>query len=55
MFPVFDIDHTVMGTLGIEIFEYTPERVVARMPVTPKVHQPFGLLHGAFPWSLPKQ
>ncbi|HPF20505.1 MAG TPA: hotdog fold thioesterase [Syntrophomonas sp.] len=42
----FDIDHTVMGTLGIEIFEYTPERVVARMPVTPKVHQPFGLLHG---------
>ena len=24
----------------------TKERVVARMPVAPKVHQPFGLLHG---------
>ncbi|HNX92824.1 MAG TPA: hotdog fold thioesterase [Syntrophomonas sp.] len=42
----FDINNTVMGTLGIEIVEYTPERVVAQMPVTPKVHQPFGLLHG---------
>lgn len=35
-----------MNTLGIEIVEYTPERVVAIMPVTPKTHQPFGLLHG---------
>lgn len=42
----FDITQTVMGTLGIEIIEYTPERVVAQMPVTPKTHQPFGLLHG---------
>ena len=37
---------TVLQTLGIEITEYTPERVVATMPVTPKTHQPFGLLHG---------
>jgi 1,4-dihydroxy-2-naphthoyl-CoA hydrolase len=42
----FDIKNTVMNTLGIEIVEYTPERVVATMPVTPKTHQPFGLLHG---------
>lgn len=42
----FDTTHTVMNTLGIEIIEYTPERVVATMPVTPKTHQPFGLLHG---------
>ncbi|NLB89066.1 MAG: hotdog fold thioesterase [Syntrophomonadaceae bacterium] len=35
-----------MNTLDIEIIEYTPERVVATMPVTPKTHQPFGLLHG---------
>ncbi|NLU47552.1 MAG: hotdog fold thioesterase [Syntrophomonadaceae bacterium] len=35
-----------MNTLGIEIVEYTPERVVATMPVTPKTHQPFGLMHG---------
>ena len=26
--------------------EATKERVVARMPVGPRVHQPFGLLHG---------
>lgn len=42
----FDISKTVMATLDIEITEYTKERVVASMPVTPKTHQPFGLMHG---------
>lgn len=42
----FDISQTVMATLEIEIIEYTKERVVATMPVTPRTHQPFGLLHG---------
>ena len=37
---------TLLQTLGIEIIESTKERVVARMPVEPRVHQPFGLLHG---------
>ena len=37
---------TLLTTLGIELVETTKERVVARMPVGPKVHQPFGLLHG---------
>jgi len=37
---------TLLTTLGIEIVEATRERVVARMPVGPKVYQPFGLLHG---------
>ena len=37
---------TLLTTLGIEIVEATKQRVVARMPVGPKVHQPFGLLHG---------
>jgi uncharacterized protein (TIGR00369 family) len=37
---------TLLATLGIEIVEATKERVVARMPVGPRVHQPFGLLHG---------
>ena len=37
---------TLLTTLGIEIVEATRERVVARMPVEPRVHQPFGLLHG---------
>jgi uncharacterized protein (TIGR00369 family) len=37
---------TLVSTLGIEIVEQGKQRVVARMPVGPKVHQPFGLLHG---------
>jgi len=37
---------TLLDTLGIEFVERGKERVVARMPVGPKVHQPFGLLHG---------
>ena len=37
---------TLLKTLGIEIVEVGKERVVARMPVTAKVHQPFGVLHG---------
>ena len=31
--------------MGIEIIEFTPERVVATMPVDGN-RQPFGLLHG---------
>jgi len=42
----FDISQTVMATLGIEVIEYTRERVVATMPVTAKTHQPFGIMHG---------
>ena len=34
------------GTLGIRFVELSPERVVATMPVEPRTHQPFGLLHG---------
>ncbi|HXZ47963.1 MAG TPA: hotdog fold thioesterase [Usitatibacter sp.] len=37
---------TLLSTLGIEIVETGRERVVARMPVAPRVHQPFGILHG---------
>ena len=37
---------TLLKTLDINVTEATKDRVVATMPVTPKVHQPFGLLHG---------
>ena len=37
---------TLITTLGIEFVERGKDRVVLRMPVGPKVHQPFGLLHG---------
>jgi 1,4-dihydroxy-2-naphthoyl-CoA hydrolase len=42
----FDWNETIMETLGIEITEFTQEKVVATMPVTPKTHQPFGIMHG---------
>jgi 1,4-dihydroxy-2-naphthoyl-CoA hydrolase len=45
--PTLDPDReSLLRTLEIEMIEATPDRVVARMPVTPRVHQPFGLLHG---------
>lgn len=37
---------TLDTTLGITYDEVGPERVVARMPVGPSVHQPLGYLHG---------
>ncbi|MDP1915518.1 MAG: hotdog fold thioesterase [Myxococcales bacterium] len=37
---------TLSDLLGIELIELSKERVVARMPVEKRVHQPFGLLHG---------
>jgi uncharacterized protein (TIGR00369 family) len=36
----------VNDVLGIELVEVTPERVVLSVEVGPKVHQPFGILHG---------
>jgi 1,4-dihydroxy-2-naphthoyl-CoA hydrolase len=41
-----DPAETLLKTLGIELVEMRKDRVVARMPVTPRICQPFGLLHG---------
>ena len=38
--------HTLDTSLGITYDEVGPDRVVARMPVGPAVHQPLGYLHG---------
>ena len=38
--------NTLLETLEITVTEAAPERVTATMPVTPRVHQPFGILHG---------
>jgi len=40
------IPHTLMETLGIEYTEIGEDYLVATMPVTSKVYQPAGLLHG---------
>ncbi|MBO3117602.1 hotdog fold thioesterase [Winogradskyella sp. DF17] len=37
---------TLMETLEIEIVDYGDDFLIARMPVTSKVHQPDGVLHG---------
>jgi 1,4-dihydroxy-2-naphthoyl-CoA hydrolase len=39
-------DEGVNNHLGIELVELTPQRVVAKMPVDGRHHQPFGYLHG---------
>ena len=36
----------VHAQLGVEILEYAADRVILSVPVGPKVHQPFGILHG---------
>lgn len=38
--------NTLMETLGIEYIDVSENSITARMPVTPKVHQPDGVLHG---------
>src|SRR5438445_10570054 len=38
--------HNLAATLGIELRELTPKRVIATMPVDQRTRQPFGILHG---------
>ena len=41
-----DLSEGLHNQLGVETIEMTPERVVLRVPVGPRVHQPVGILHG---------
>jgi 1,4-dihydroxy-2-naphthoyl-CoA hydrolase len=36
----------IHGLLDVETVEASPERVVLRLPVDSRVHQPYGILHG---------
>ena len=38
--------NTLMETLDIEFIEVSENKLVAKMPVSPKVYQPDGVLHG---------
>jgi len=38
--------HCLVGTLGIKFINIGDDSIQATMPVEPKTHQPFGLLHG---------
>lgn len=44
--PDLELSGGVHAQLGVETIEMSPERVVLTVPVGPKVHQPFGILHG---------
>jgi len=38
--------NTLMETLNIEMIDYGPDFLIARMPVNSRVYQPDGVLHG---------
>ncbi len=40
------VKNTLMETLNIEFIDVGENFLVAKMPVSPKVHQPDGVLHG---------
>ncbi|MAD98329.1 MAG: thioesterase [Flavobacteriaceae bacterium] len=40
------LPNTLMQTLDIKFIDVGEDFVTARMPVGPKVHQPYGILHG---------
>ena len=40
------LPNTLMETLSIKVTDIGDDYVVAKMPVTPAVHQPDGILHG---------
>jgi uncharacterized protein (TIGR00369 family) len=44
--PIAKERDSLLNTLGIEMLEASPQKVVAEMEVTPRLHQPFGYLHG---------
>jgi uncharacterized protein (TIGR00369 family) len=39
-------ENTIHESLGVRAVEMSPDKVVFEMDVTPKVHQPMGILHG---------
>lgn len=45
-------NETLGKTLGIIFTDVTEDTLTATMPVTPKVHQPYGILHGGASCSL---
>ena len=46
MFPESSYENTIHEALGIRFVDITPDKVVLEMDVGPRVHQPFGILHG---------
>lgn len=43
---------TLMQTLSIDFIDFGEDYLIAKMPVTPKIHQPDGILHGGATFAL---
>jgi 1,4-dihydroxy-2-naphthoyl-CoA hydrolase len=39
-------ERTLDGTLGVELLEHGPDTVRGRIPVTDRIRQPYGIVHG---------
>lgn len=46
MLEKLNVDQTLIKVLDIEAVELNQDKVVFTMPVGPKTHQPWGMLHG---------
>ena len=43
---ILPLEHTLDGTLGVEVVEVTEELVRGRLAVVDRVRQPYGIVHG---------
>ena len=43
---------TLMETLSIDFIDFGEDYLIAKMPVTPRIHQPDGILHGGATFAL---
>ena len=43
---ILPVEHTMDGTLGVEILEVTDDLIRGRMPVVDRIRQPYGIVHG---------
>ena len=43
---------TLMQTLSIDFIDFGEDYLIAKMPVTPRIHQPDGILHGGATFAL---
>lgn len=43
---ILSLEHTLDGTLGVEVLEVTDDVIRGRMPVEDRIRQPYGIVHG---------
>jgi 1,4-dihydroxy-2-naphthoyl-CoA hydrolase len=43
---ILPLEHTMDGTLGVEVLEVTDDLIRGRIPVADRIRQPYGIVHG---------